>query len=115
MKISVITPTCDRPVAFALVEAMVARQTLQPDEWIVADGGSVPAQCTMGQIHIHRSRPLGAQNFAYNLLNGAARATGDVVAIAEDDDWLAPTHLETLIATLRPEALLAGDGKQRYY
>jgi glycosyltransferase involved in cell wall biosynthesis len=114
--ISVITPTADRPVGFALCERFIARQTMIPDEWIVADGGQTPARCTMGQVHIHEQRPPGAANFAHNLLNGIKAARGDVLIVCEDDDWLAPDHIATLAAALdRPGALLAGDDRQNYY
>jgi glycosyltransferase involved in cell wall biosynthesis len=118
MKISLVTPTCDRPVAFELCEKLIARQTRQPDEWIVADGGAFATRCTFGQIHIYDPRPPGAVNFGRNLLNGIQRASGDLVIIIEDDDWLAPTHLERMIrlAESRPDAWLIGsDDIQAYY
>lgn len=117
MKISVITPTCDRPVGLALLEGFMCRQTVQPDQWIVADGGSTPATCTVEQIHIYDHRPPGADNFAHNLLNAINAASGEIVVIAEDDDWMGPTHIETLVQALEsnPGALLAGDDQQRYY
>lgn len=115
--ISVITPTADRPVAFELCESMMCRQTLQPAEWIVADGGQTPIACTMGQVHVHEPRPPGAENFAMNLLNAIGRAKGDFIAVVEDDDSYAPTHLEATVAQLaaNPHALAAGDPIQRYY
>ena len=98
MKISVITPTCDRAVAIALAERFMAWQTLLPDEWIIVDGGQTPASCTMGQIHLHEARPPGAANFAHNLLNGLARARGDLIVFWEDDDWYSRGHLQTMVA-----------------
>jgi glycosyltransferase involved in cell wall biosynthesis len=116
MSISIITPTADRPLAFALCERWIARQSIPFDEWIVADGGHTPARCTMGQTHIVDQRPPGAANFANNLLNGIAHAKGDVCLIIEDDDWLAPTHIESIVAALdRPYALIAGPDRQHYY
>jgi hypothetical protein len=115
LKISVITPTCDRPVAFALAEKFMARQTIKPHEWIVADGGERPIQCTMGQVHLHEARPPGAANFTRNLLRAIKRVSGDVVIIVEDDDYYSPTHIETSLAQLNGKALLAGDDAQRYY
>lgn len=116
MKVSVVTPTCDRPIPFSLCERWMARQTMQ-GEWIVADGGVLPARCTMGQIHIHEPRPAGVENFARNLLNGIDRARGDVVVVFEDDDWYSPHHVETLVAALNssPPALIAGCCPQQYY
>lgn len=116
MKITVLTPTCDRPVGIALAEKMMARQTVQPDEWIVADGGEAPAVLTMGQVHLHEARPAGASNFAQNLLNGIEAATGDVLIVCEDDDWYAPTHIETMAAVAeRGHRLIGSEPVQRYY
>lgn len=119
MKISVLTPTADRPVAFALCEAMMRRQTIQPDEWIVADGGQSPADCTMGQVHVHEPRPPGAENFAHNLLNAInAGFTGDLVIVMEDDDYYAPQHIERMVALAvnNPSALVLGaQDRQHYY
>lgn len=116
MTVSLITPTCDRPIGFALAERWIARQTVPPDEWIVADGGAVPAVCTLGQIHVHDPRPPGAANFAHNLLNGIKAAKGDVLIFFEDDDAYLPDHIESLVAALeRPCAIVAGHDRQAYY
>lgn len=117
MKVSVITPTCDRPVGLALAEAFMARQTQPPDEWIVADGGAAPAVCTRGQQHLYERTVPGPANFATNLLNALQAATGDVLVVMEDDDWYAAEHLAALVArlTASPETLIAGDDEQRYY
>lgn len=96
MRISVITPTCDRPVAFRLCEDWMRRQTRPPDQWVVADGGSRPVACSLGQDHLIESRPPGPANFAANLLNGVGAATGELIVFVEDDDWYAPTHIESL-------------------
>lgn len=121
MKISVITPTCDRPVGLALLERFMRRQTVQPGEWIICDGGSEPATMLAPPaavaLLIHEPRSSGAANFANNLLNGIATATGEFLIIAEDDDHMAPTHIETLVQALesRPDVLLAGCDVQQYY
>lgn len=116
MSISIITPTADRPIGFALCERFMRRQTLQPDQWVVADGGQTPARCTMGQTHIHQPSPPGAANFCRNLLAGIEAATGDVCVFIEDDDHIAPTHIETIVSALdRPGALIAGCYPSHYY
>jgi glycosyltransferase involved in cell wall biosynthesis len=117
VKVSVLTPTADRPVAFALLEQWMARQTRQPDEWIVADGGLTSATCTLGQQRSWVSAAPGSANFAANLLRGLSLATGDVIVFCEDDDYYAPTHLATIVTQLidAPAALAAGDDRQRYY
>lgn len=115
MRVSVLTPTCDRPIAFALTEKYIARQTRQPDEWIVADGGAAATLCTMGQIHVHRPRARGAANFANNLLNGIASATGDLMIVCEDDDWLRPDHIERMAAAAELFPLVGAEEIQNYY
>lgn len=116
MKVSVLTPTADRPVAFAFCETMMARQTVQPLEWIVADGGEVPVRCTMGQRHIHDPRPPGASNFANNLLNGIDAAEGDLLVIVEDDDAYFAEHLEHMVAVAeRGYRIIGTEDIQRYY
>lgn len=117
MRVSVITPTADRPVAFALAERWMTRQTRQPDEWIVADGGLVPVVCTQGQRHLHWPQPAGPQNFCANLLRGLTAATGDLVVFWEDDDWYRADHLARLawMAEHHPTATVFGDDQQRYY
>lgn len=79
----------------------MARQTVQPDEWIVADGGQVPATLTMGQIHLHQPSEPGAANLAGNILRALDAVTGDVVVIAEDDDYYLPGHIEACVEGLR--------------
>ncbi len=116
MRLSLITPTCDRPVAFGLAERWMARQTRRPDEWIVADGGTTPAQCTRGQQQIRTTAPPGVESFAANLTAAARAATGDVLVVVEDDDWYAPAYLETLAGWFAVPAIqIVGDDLQRYY
>jgi hypothetical protein len=49
-----------------------------------------------------------------NLIAGLGRVTGDVVAFIEDDDWYAPTYLETMLRLL-DTAPLVGEGLSRQY
>lgn len=104
MKISVVTPTCDRPLGVKLCELYIARQTLQPHEWIVSDSGVTPAGLTQGQIHLHQPAPPGARNLACNIMRALDRVTGDIVVIAEDDDWIAEDHIERCVEGLRKRA-----------
>lgn len=118
--ITAITTTANRPLAFALCERWMARQTVRPDEWIVASGGDGPVHCTQGQRQIWVPRPPGALNLANNLLNGLALVTaGDesIVIFIEDDDWYRADHIENLLELFagRPNAWAAGDTMQRYY
>lgn len=115
--ISVLTPTCDRPEAVALMERWMRRQTVQPDQWIVVDDGVVPEDLTLGQTHVRRARePLcsPAQSFCRNLLAGFSLLRGDVIVVWENDDWYGPTHLETVVGALQVQPIV-GDPQQRYF
>lgn len=79
----------------------MARQTMQADEWIVADGGQTPAPLTMGQVHLHQPSPPGAANLAGNILRALDAVTGDVVVIVEDDDYYKPNHIAACVEGLK--------------
>lgn len=114
-KVSVITPTADQPTGIRLLEQYMARQTVQPYEWIVADDGNEPANLTMGQTHLVRERTSeGGASLAGNMLAGLEAATGDVIVIFEHDDWYNPDHIETCLANLE-NARATGSIWQRYY
>lgn len=66
MKVSVITPTGGRPLAFELCELWMSRQTQQPDEWIVVDDYPTPTKCTMNQQVIRRT-PFWSPNSEWSL------------------------------------------------
>lgn len=115
MRISVITPTADQPRGIELLEGYMARQTVQPDQWIVADDGTVPAMLTMGQTHLVRPRTQeGGRSLASNLLAGLDTAVGDVLLVFEHDDWYSADHIETCLLGLRG-AHATGSRWQRYY
>ncbi len=120
MTISVVTPTCNRPVALRLLGEWMTRQTRPPDEWIVVDGGTHPTDLMLGSYTLtymrERGVPPGVENFLANLERGLRAATGDLIVIMEDDDWYDRTHLQTLVDQLsRPGVQIAGDPQQRYY
>lgn len=115
MRISLITPTADQPAGIALCERWIARQTVQPDEWIVADDGIVPATLSMGQQHLARTRQHeGAQSLAANILVALETVTGDIVIVVEHDDHYAPNHIEVCVDRLKT-ASATGARQQRYY
>jgi glycosyltransferase involved in cell wall biosynthesis len=116
MKISLITPTGGRPLAFELCELWMSRQTLKPDEWIVVDDYEVPTKCTMGQKIIRRTpfwKP-GDMTLPKNLIEGLNAVTGDIILIIEDDDWYSPNYIENMVKKLEDYDLV-GEGLTRYY
>lgn len=115
MKVSVITPTADQPRGMWLAEQYMARQTVQPDEWIVADDGQEHAILSRRQIHLKLPRVYeGGRSLASNILEALPEVSGDVVLIWEHDDWYGPNHIETCLRTLRG-FLASGSVSQRYY
>jgi glycosyltransferase involved in cell wall biosynthesis len=115
MRISVITPTADQPMGMRLLERYMARQTIRPDEWIVADDGVEPASLTMGQTHVVRPRAAeGGASLAGNMLAALERVTGDVVIVFEHDDHYRPDHIETCLRGLARHKA-TGSIWQRYY
>jgi hypothetical protein len=113
--LTVITPTRDRPEAFALLERWVARQTLQPDQWIVVNDGPVPYEYHACQDAVQRAtKPGELHSLCSNLLTAIPLVKGDRIAILEDDDWLGPDYLNRLDGALI-EAELAGSAPALYY
>jgi hypothetical protein len=126
MKISIITPTGGREVAFVLCEEWMKRQTLQPDLWIVVDDFATPTKCTMGQKVIRR-KPFwkpGQMTLQRNLLEALKVVTGDIILIIEDDDWYSPNYIENMVKKFKAlsegkpisqSSLIIGEGHTIYY
>lgn len=119
MKVTVITPTCDRPVGIRELERMMVAQTRQPDQWLVCSGGTVhPQVATAVMMPLLDPPAPGPANLVENLLHGLDFASGDVIVFVEDDDWMHQTHIERLVRQFEdaPRTLAAaGDDMQRYY
>jgi len=99
--ITVITPTADRPAAWPLIEKWMAAQTVQPDQWIVADDGVIAAPITKSQQVIRRDRTAtGGGSLAMNILSALPHVHGEFVLIVEDDDYYRPNHIEVCIDRL---------------
>lgn len=115
MTITIITPTADQPRGIELLETYMKRQTIQPDQWIVADDGDVPATLTMGQTHLVAKREHeGAKSLASNMLRALEAVEGGAVIICEHDDWYAADHIEMCLRQLSGYDA-TGSVWQRYY
>lgn len=118
--IVLITPTADRPHGIALCEKWMARQTVQWDRWIVADGGQEKCNPTLGQEHVHVApQPRGFGSLCANVL-AAVDAVGtldadDVALVIEDDDYYLPTHIEQAVTNIRAGVMLTGPRWLYYY
>ena len=117
MGLTLITPTGGRPEAFSLCERWIARQTYRGEvQWIVVDDCERSTPLTMGQVSI-RPQPfwrLGENSQHRNILAALPLVQFDKVLIIEDDDWYAPTYLETMAWRLEA-APLVGEYPGRYY
>lgn len=114
MSLVLITPTRDRPEAFALCERWIARQTVRPDRWIVVDDGDEAIAPTLGQEHVRRRPTDDPCTLQENLLVALKRVREDKVLVIEDDEWYSPRYVEVMSALL-DEAQLVGEIKARYY
>ncbi len=104
-----ITCTGARPEAFALCEKYMARQTVQPDLWLVVDDCDPATKCTMGQTIIRpeprwpefpepntQHRNLAAA-IHFAMINGRSIEPQDKIIFFEDDDWYAPDYIQKQI------------------
>jgi predicted O-methyltransferase YrrM len=116
MKLTAVTPTGNRPEAFALCEKYMARQTLKPFQWIILDDGDVPTKCTMGQDYIYCPEYRGPTSLVKKLshLVGNKLAKHEGLVFFEDDDAYAPTWLE-FCATHLASYDMIGEGRAIYY
>lgn len=114
---TIITPTSDRPETFALCERWIARQTVKPSVWIVADDGEEPTRCTMGQLHVRRTRKKSKSgSFRGNLASALRLVRVGPVVIVEDDDWYRHDHVEQAVDGLRDtNHHIWGSRNSRYY
>ena len=115
-KITLITPTGDRPEAFRLCEKWISQQTLKPFEWIVIDDGEVPTQITQGQNYIRRQgRKSSEHTLPDQMLEALKYVTGDFVIMIEDDDYYHPEYLQLMVQQLQTAELVGEVGARYYY
>ena len=96
-----ITPTGGRPEAFLLCEMWMARQTRQPDLWIVVDDVEPQTSCTMNQIHIAPTEPWNdgpsTQHrnilLALDYIESEIGGDGHKLLFIEDDDYYAADYV----------------------
>jgi len=114
--LTVVTCTGDRPEAFALAERWMARQTVQPIQWLVLDDGKVSTVCTQGQEYYSDAKWRGRNSMVDKIkfILEKNLVTGDGLVFWEDDDWYAPTWLEFVWNSLKI-ADIVGEGRAIYY
>ena len=114
--ITAITPTGDRPLAFALCKHWMEMQTVRPDQWIVVDDGKVPTKAPAWATYIRRApRPNDPPHtLNVNLKTAIPYVKGEKILIIEDDEYYAPKYVETLSRKL-DEYEAVGISQNKYY
>lgn len=117
MRLALLTPTGDRPLAFSFCERWMSRQTDQDWEWIVVDDGTVPVRATMGQtvIRRHRLATDSPHTLPENLRAALPHIEAfDAVLIIEDDDHYGRHYVATMREWLYG-ADMVGEAGAKYY
>ncbi len=120
-----ITCTGARPEAFALCEKYMARQTVQPDLWLVVDDCDPATKCTMGQTVI-RPEPRWPEfpepNTQHRNMMAAVDhlrrgvVLTDQIIFFEDDDWYDSDYIEVQSYRMRAYGYpIVGETPARYY
>lgn len=113
--VALLTPTRNRKTAFNLLQRWIANQTRQPDQWIVVNDGKEAYDYKLNQDVILRAPVEGeGHSLCANIREGLKHVTADVVLIVEDDDYYAPTYIETMLSHLE-RADLVGNVPAVYY
>lgn len=122
--ITCITPTGDRPLAFALCQRWMMNQTRQPGQWIVVDDGKVPCEWLdqrpiksprMIEYIRREPRPDDPQHtLILNLKAALPLIKGSKILIMEDDEYYAPGYVEE-IANRLDQHEIAGIMRTKYY
>jgi len=116
VSLTIITPTGDRPLAFALCQNWVRKQTLQPDQWIVIDDGKIPTEPIVPMQYVRREPQTDdpKHTLILNLKTAMPLVKGDKVMIIEDDEYYAPEYLEEMALRLA-EHEVVGIARAKYY
>jgi hypothetical protein len=121
--LTLITLTGSRPVAWALCQAYMQRQTYAgPVRWLVVDDGKKPQTITFERagwtLEVIRPKPFwepGQNTQSRNLLAALEKVSDeDRLVFIEDDDWYSAGWLD-LAARKLDEAELIGERFAFYY
>lgn len=121
--IVVLTTTGGRPTPFSLCQRWMERQTyVGPVKWVIVDDCEPATPIVFDkegwEVVIVRPQPFwqeGENTQARNLKAGLEHVSeDDFLIIIEDDDYYAPTYLETIISALKRYDLV-GESEARYF
>lgn len=114
----VLTPTDQRPEAFALLEGWVGRQDWPgPFRWIVGTRDSSPYTFRLNQVVVDRPSTRGLHPLPSNILacfDALDMEPGDLALVMEDDDYYAPDYFQRMTG-LAEGVSLAGESHAKYY
>ena len=114
--ITAITPTGDRPLAFALCQRWMSQQTMKPDQWLVIDDGAVPLEPVISMDYVRRERrpedPI--VTLIANLRMALPLIRGDMIVIIEDDEYYAPGYIRAMADQLAAHEVV-GIRCSKYY
>jgi len=114
--ITAITPTGNRHLAFTLCQEWMKNQTMQPDQWIVVDDGTMPLK-PMGPMQYVRREPREddpKHTLVLNLKTAVPFIRGKKILIIEDDEYYAPEYIEEMARQLDEHEVI-GIGNTKYY
>lgn len=116
MGITLITPTGDRPLAFALCQKWMRKQTSQPDQWIVVDDGKVALKPDASMEYIRRKPHPNdpPHTLSLNLEASLPLIKGNKIIIIEDDEYYAPKYVAEMALKL-DQYEIVGIGNAKYY
>ncbi len=113
--VTLITPTGDRPEAFALCERWISQQRYTgPVEWIVIDDGYSSTRMHKADI-VLRPEPMQGHSLCRNLREALPYIRGQHVLIIEDDDYYGPDYLSVMVGRLQHADLVGEFGAKYYY
>jgi len=114
--LTLITPTGDRPLAFALCQNWIRKQTLQSAQWIVVDDGKIPLKPYIPMEYVRREpHPNDPQcTLSLNLEASLPLIKGNKIIIIEDDDYYAPKYVAEMALRLDQHEIV-GIGDAKYY
>lgn len=99
MKISIITPTEGREKYLTLLYQWLKAQHYQNWEWLIYDTSLDPLSFQDPKIrYFHSDETLSIGEKRNRLLQ---KATGEIIVHCDDDDYYAPTYLETVVKGLQ--------------
>lgn len=114
--ITAITPTGDRPLAFALCQEWMMNQTMEIDQWIVIDDGKTPMTPFVPMEYVRREPR--ADDPQHTLVTNFQKALpfirGNKIIIIEDDEYYVPEYVANISARLAYHELV-GIKNSKYY